>query len=513
MGDEQRGDLTPGAMLTPSLRLVRPLGAGGMGRVWVAHHTGLRADVAVKLISADLIKNEDALERFSREAAAASQVRSPHVVQTLDYGVTDKGIPFIAMELLEGRDLASLIAEHGPLDPSDVSKIVLQVARALTRAHERQIVHRDIKPENIFLTDAGGGDLFAKVLDFGVAKAPLDAASRATGTGMMLGTPVYMSPEQVKGEKTIDWRSDVWSLGVVAFEALIGVVPFEGETVGALSIAICHDPLPVPSSVSPALGKYVDRWFLRACARDVSLRFQAAMELAIGLERALAADRVRADSAMEDALEETIIVESTDRESLLGAAPKTPPSDVDVPDDNEATLVRETSTFEPPTRAPRLTPAHLSGATTIPNAPRVTTGSASSVATPVPTGRATERRRRFAVGVVVAATSAIALVVAITRSSSRDDGDESERPRRTRATLHVDDADDGERPRRGRDAAVIAPNASTIGETGASAPSASVSASTSSIPRRDPISRPSVVAPTKPTAAPSARKKKGWILE
>ncbi|MFI5302798.1 MAG: serine/threonine-protein kinase, partial [Polyangiales bacterium] len=408
MGNDGGGDLTPGAMLTPSLRLVRPLGAGGMGRVWVALHLGLRAEVAVKIISADLIKNEDARDRFSREAAAAAQVRSAHVVQTLDYGVTASGLPYIAMELLEGRDLANLIGEHGALDPTDVCKIVAQVARALARAHERQIIHRDIKPENIFLTDAGGGDLFVKVLDFGVAKAPLDAVSRATGTGMMLGTPVYMSPEQVRGEKTIDSRSDVWSLGVVAFEALTGKLPFEGETVGALSIAICHDPLPVPSAVLPSLGKYADRWFLRACARQPALRFQGAMELATALERAVTADRLLADAAMEDALEDTILLEPSEPDSLPAATPRASRPPVEVSDDEDLpTMIRLTDSFDAPPRASRLTSAHLSGTTTIVNAPRVTTSGASIVSAASPTGRpsATKRRRGLAATVLLGASA------------------------------------------------------------------------------------------------------------
>ncbi|MFI5301297.1 MAG: serine/threonine-protein kinase, partial [Polyangiales bacterium] len=166
MVDEGSKDLTPGVMLTPSLRLVRPLGAGGMGHVWIAHHTGLRADVAVKLIAAELASDANARDRFSREAAAAARVRSPHVAQVLDFGVTAAGVAFIAMELLDGRDLAHVIAERGALDPADVVKIISHVARALSKAHEHGIVHRDIKPANVIITPDGE----VKIVDFGLAK-------------------------------------------------------------------------------------------------------------------------------------------------------------------------------------------------------------------------------------------------------------------------------------------------------------------------------------------------------
>ncbi|MFI5298767.1 MAG: serine/threonine protein kinase, partial [Polyangiales bacterium] len=350
----------------------------------------------------------------------------------------------------------------------------------------------------------------------GVAKTPFEGASRATTTGTMVGTPAYMSPEQVRGEKAVDWRSDVWSLGVVAFEALTGVAPFQGETIGALSIAICHDPLPVPSSITAELGRYVDAWFACACARDVPSRFRSAMELAIGLERALVADRVRAESALEDALEETLIVESTGRESLLGAAPVVSSSDRDGPDDNEATLIRETSSFEPPSRSSRLTAAHLSGATTIPSAPRVTTGGVSSASTQVPTQRPVARRRRLAVGAIGVVSCAVVVLVALAlaRSNDRGDLDEAARPRRAHVASRADDdPNDGVRPGRARDAAVVEPSVSMTDSARAPTPSASSAALPSMSSARGPTVRPSVVASTKPSAFPSARKKKGWILE
>jgi hypothetical protein len=276
----------PGTRITASLELVRPLGAGGMGAVWVAHHHGLGSNVVVKFIAAELAQSAEALARFQREAASAAEVRSPHVVQMLDHGVTHDGVPFIAMELLEGESLRERIDREGGLPPPLVATVIGHCCKALTRAHERGVVHRDIKPDNLFLTDGGDGEVFAKVLDFGIAKS-VGANLAMTSTGAALGSPYYMSPEQVLGSKAVDARSDLWSLGVTAYEALTGRRPFEGETVGALSIAICHGTPVPPTRVHPGLPPAVDAWFARACAVDVNARFATARELSDALARAL----------------------------------------------------------------------------------------------------------------------------------------------------------------------------------------------------------------------------------
>jgi eukaryotic-like serine/threonine-protein kinase len=273
----------PGMAVTPTLRLVRQIGAGGMGAVWVADHLALRTQVVVKFMHANRLTDPEAMMRFTREATAAVSVKSPHVVQVLDHGVLPNGAPYIVMELLEGSDLAAHLARLGALPLATVSDIVTQCCKALSRAHEKGIVHRDIKPQNIFLSSDGDG-LFVKVLDFGIAKSPLEkqAIHEATRTGAMMGTPYYMSPEQLIDAKNIDHRSDLWSMGVLAFECLTGFRPFEGETFGALAVKICHDPLPLPSQRNPALAP-VDAWFLRACSRMVATRFSNAKELADAL--------------------------------------------------------------------------------------------------------------------------------------------------------------------------------------------------------------------------------------
>ena len=280
MASEPASEPTPGLLVNSSVRLVRPLGAGGMGSVWVADHLALNTQVVVKFIATELSRNADAVSRFKREAAAASQVKSPHVVQMLDHGVTENALPFIVMELLEGHDLAAHLEAHGRMRPEEVAAIVSQLARALGKAHESGIVHRDIKPQNVFLCDAGGGELFVKLLDFGIAKSTVvDKLDSGTKTGSMMGSPYYMSPEQVVGSKDIDHRTDLWAVGVVAYEALTGLRPFNAETVGGLALQIHNAPLPTPSETNGLLPKSVDAWFFRACARAPDQRFQSAKEL------------------------------------------------------------------------------------------------------------------------------------------------------------------------------------------------------------------------------------------
>ncbi len=265
-----------------------------MGAVWVADHLALRTQVVVKFIASGLKDNKEATERFSREAAAAAQVKSPHVVQTFDHGFTADGTPYIVMELLEGRDLGEFLDRERKAPPDLVVEIVAQLARALDRAHERGIVHRDIKPGNIFLCDGGRNDVFVKLLDFGIAKGvDVPKIDSGTKTGAMIGSPFYMSPEQILGSKNIDHRSDLWSVGVVAYEALTGLKPFDAETMGGLAIRIHSEPLPNPSVTNKELPPAVDAWFHKACARVVNDRFNSGKEMAETLAAALGGEMPR----------------------------------------------------------------------------------------------------------------------------------------------------------------------------------------------------------------------------
>jgi eukaryotic-like serine/threonine-protein kinase len=276
----------PGMLVTPTVRLVRSMSGGAMGSVWLAEHTGLETQVVVKFIAADVAASPDVVARFKREAAAASRVKSPHVVQMLDHGVTESGLPYIIMELLEGRDLQQRIREQRKLPVGEVAVIIAQLGKALARAHERGVLHRDIKPSNIFLCDVGNNELFVKLLDFGVAKTANGPDLDTTKAGQILGTPFFMSPEALAGAN-VDHRSDLWALGVLAFMLLTGKRPFRGDSISALTLAIHVNELPRAREFEPTLPLGFDDWFKKSCAREPDQRFQSARELAEALFSAL----------------------------------------------------------------------------------------------------------------------------------------------------------------------------------------------------------------------------------
>jgi serine/threonine protein kinase len=272
--------LEAGTFVTPNVRLVERLGGGGMGSVWLADHLGLHSRVVVKLMSPTLVNSEESRARFAREAAAAALVRSPHTVPVFDHGVTNDGVPYIMMELLEGEDLEQLLTRRGRLTLGEVAVIVAHVGKALQRAHERGVIHRDIKPQNIFLRDVGNNEIFAMVLDFGIAKTRDQLLSKLTKTGIMMGTPFYMSPEQLIQNKPVDPQADLWSLAVVAYESITGELPFPGATAVVVGMAMMHGPRPVASSVLTGIPRAVDAWFERAFAPEPRQRFGSAREMA-----------------------------------------------------------------------------------------------------------------------------------------------------------------------------------------------------------------------------------------
>jgi eukaryotic-like serine/threonine-protein kinase len=264
-------------------RLIRVLGKGGMGDVWLAEDGAPGAFVALKLIHSQLAKDDEVRGRFAREARVAARLKSPHVAQLLAYGETEDGIPYIAMERLVGETLRDRLAARGRIPLPEMASILAHVCRGVANAHEHRLVHRDLKPENIFLSHEGNNEV-TKVLDFGVAKS-IDALSMAnfdpTTTGALIGTPVYMSPEQAQGLKTIDMRSDLWSLGVVVFECITGALPFRAAALTQLIGKISVGPIPVPSQVAPEAGipPAVDAWMARAMSRPAGQRFGSIEEL------------------------------------------------------------------------------------------------------------------------------------------------------------------------------------------------------------------------------------------
>jgi len=230
----------------------------------------------------------DAVERFSREAAAAARVRSPHVVQVFDHGVSDD-TPYIVMELLKGEDLAHKLERDTRLSPSETVSIITQIGKALERAHAEGIVHRDIKPANVFLVADPDGEPLVKVLDFGLAKHGRSGLSDLTENGAIFGTPHYLSPEQAGNARAVTPQSDLWSVAVIAYQCLTGTRPYQGESIIELCAALAATTFAAPSSVCPDLPPALDAWFTRAFQRDPTARFGSASELAQTLAAALSA--------------------------------------------------------------------------------------------------------------------------------------------------------------------------------------------------------------------------------
>ncbi|HZJ63667.1 MAG TPA: serine/threonine-protein kinase, partial [Kofleriaceae bacterium] len=262
-------ELAAGAMIGARYRLERRLGEGGMGVVWAAVDLTTGAAVAMKLMKA--ADDPDARRRFAREGRAASAVRHPNVVRILDVLELDDGMPVIVMELLEGESLRDLLAREPRLALGALADIAVPVVSAVGAAHALGIVHRDLKPENIFLAHSGGARV-VKVLDFGIAKlTSLDGeAMRSTGlsTGAVIGTPAYMAPEQVFGEKDLDHRADIWALGIVLHQCLAGALPTAGDNVGQVLKNVLAKPFAPLDEIAPDVPPEVAQLVERMLARE-----------------------------------------------------------------------------------------------------------------------------------------------------------------------------------------------------------------------------------------------------
>ncbi|MDI3290767.1 serine/threonine-protein kinase [Polyangium sp. 15x6] len=275
-----------GDVIAGKYRVDRVLGVGGMGAVVAAEHTDLEQRVAIKFMLEAAAKNEIGKKRFLREAQAATKLRSEHVTRMLDFGTLDDGVPYLVMELLEGKDLDEMIRAAGKLPIEEACEVVLQTCEALAEAHGRGIVHRDIKPANLFVTRRADGSPAVKVLDFGIAKhqdlAALDGTA-LTRSNALLGSPMYMSLEQFRAAREVDARSDIWSLGVVLYKALTGTMPFVADSLGALiMVLMTEDPEP-PGSRREDLPAELGEVVLRCLQKDPADRFQSVAELAEAL--------------------------------------------------------------------------------------------------------------------------------------------------------------------------------------------------------------------------------------
>jgi eukaryotic-like serine/threonine-protein kinase len=253
----------PGMLLGDSVRLDRHLSDGGMASLWLAERVDRGERVVVKFLSPAIAREPKAVERLRREAEIASRLTDPHIVRIYEF--VDEPAPCLVLEWLDGEDLATRLATHGPLSVDETCEIVQQAASALESAHAVGVIHRDVKPENLFLTDSRG-ELLVKLLDFGVATVDtVDAeAPRLTGAGTTVGTPLYMSPEQLMDASTVDARCDVWSLAVVAYACLTGRAPLEGRSFVSVCVALQRCEFVAPSHFRPDLPVAIDAFFARA---------------------------------------------------------------------------------------------------------------------------------------------------------------------------------------------------------------------------------------------------------
>jgi serine/threonine-protein kinase len=292
--------LPVGAVLVGKYKVTREIGRGGMAAVYEALHISLNKRIAIKVLAAELAASTVVIERFFREARAAASVKSPHIVDIYDSGRLEDGRPFIAMELLEGESLYDRMARVRIIDIPTTVRTLQHCAKGLMKAHAAGIVHRDLKPENIFLTKDENGDELAKILDFGLAKfySPVsgdEKTNRLTREGAVFGTPAYMSPEQVKGQGNVDHRADLWALGCMAYECLIGRPVWNTDQGVAMTFAaIAASAIPLPSKQRPDLPPSFDEWFLKALERDPNKRFQTAKELSDALVKAFGEPQISA---------------------------------------------------------------------------------------------------------------------------------------------------------------------------------------------------------------------------
>lgn len=340
--------ISPGDMLDGRYRIERIIGEGGMGVVVSALHVQLRVPVAIKFLRPAKAGNAEVNARFLREARACAHLKNEHIVRVMDFGVFENGLPVLVMEYLEGKDLAAVLAKDGPLAIDDAIDYMLQVAEALAEAHARGIVHRDLKPSNLFLTRHSDGAPLVKVLDFGVSKviasnAEAMASTDITGGHAMLGSPAYMSPEQIAASPDVDHRADLWALGAILYELLTATMPFAKDNVVSMLAAVINDEAPnlrdrrpdVPEPIADTVGRCLAKSPDERCP-DVLAFAEGIIAASPTPKRTLACERIA---------------------SLLRTVPRveeertsTPPSPVVDPAGTSVTAWRRTSIGKKPKR-------------------------------------------------------------------------------------------------------------------------------------------------------------------
>jgi serine/threonine-protein kinase len=287
----------PGDVIADKYRIEAVLGRGGMSVVYRATHVALEQQVAIKVLSAEALLLPEYVVRLKREARAVSRIRSEHVVRVHDIGeLPGGGVPYLVMECLDGLDLSAVLARRGPFPVELAIECIMQACEALAEAHALGIIHRDLKPANLFLAEAVDGSPCIKVLDFGISRmSQRHGLSALTDPGIVLGTPSYMAPEQMEGAETVDARSDIWALGTILYELLVGKPPYSGESLPQLFVRIMRSPSPRPSAMRAGVRSALDDIVTRCREIDPEERFQTVAELAWALS-SLGAPRGR-DSA------------------------------------------------------------------------------------------------------------------------------------------------------------------------------------------------------------------------
>ncbi len=341
-------NIKPGMVIAERYRVVRQLGRGGMGSVFLVEHVHTDEQLALKILHAAVISDSIALERFRREARTPARINSDHVVRVTDADVATElgGAPFLVMEYLRGEDLDQRLDRVGPLPSLEVVLYLRQAARALDKAHALGIIHRDLKPENLFLTTREDSTPCIKILDFGIAKLTGEASrelvrAAATTTGQIFGTPLFMSPEQAKGESSkICPQTDVWALGLIAHRLLTGQDIWTAETITHLIAQIAYEPMPIPSEHGAPFGHEYDAWFAICCARDVTKRYATAGEAVTALARTFGLTEITTSPGSGDRITGRFVIDvpktnsgmhaantlSASQLNLLGEPPPTEPA-------------------------------------------------------------------------------------------------------------------------------------------------------------------------------------------